>query len=158
MASGPHNILLPAEFSGHAQFILYNRYGDPRVCGWENKWLNKWHIQERFPWFPESFIMIHKHFQAMLENAFKDLVLYDLYKDIISCAGCYEIRNTKSDTALLSLHAWGAAIDLCSTEQPSGTTSKWSADFLRIMVKNGIYCGEHWIERKDPMHFAMVNG
>lgn len=158
MATHPHDIELPGEFSGHAQFVLYNRYGDPRECGWENKWINKWHVQERFPWFPEPFVMIHKHFQAMLESAFRELALYDLYKEIRSCVSCFELRNMKTHNSLLSLHAWGAAIDLNSVDNPKGTIAKWTPDFLRIMVNNGIYCGQHWIDRKDPMHFAMLNG
>ncbi len=157
MANNPHDIELPKEFSGHAQFVLYNRYGDPRVCGWENKWINHWKIQERFPWFPEKIIMVHKHFQTMLEKAILQLTIYDLYKEIRSFVSCFEIRNMKVDNSLLSLHSWGAAIDLNSIDDDP-TMARWSLDFLRIMTENGIYCGQNWIERKDPMHFAMVNG
>ncbi len=158
MANNPHDIELPKEFSGHAQFLLYNRYGDPRECGWENKWINHWKIQERFPWFPEKIIMVHKHFQTMLEQAFHELAIYDLFKEIRSFVGCFEVRAMKSNDALLSLHAWGAALDLNSTDNADSSSGIWSPDFLRIMLKNGIYCGQNWIERKDPMHFAMVNG
>lgn len=153
-----HNIELPVEFSGPAQLILYTRYGDPREAGWENKWITNWQVRERFPWFPKKDIEVHKHFRPMLENAFKDLVLYDLYKEIKTFDGCFKLRNVKGSKSVLSLHAWGAAIDMNALDNPHGATGKWSDQFLQIMVNNGIFCGQNWIGRKDPMHFAMVNG
>lgn len=158
MSKSPNDIELPVEFSGPAQFILYNRYGDPREAGWENKWITNWNVHERFPWFPKKDIQVHKHFKPMLENAFKDLVLYDLYTEIKTFDGGYKVRNIKGSKSVLSLHAWGASIDMNALDNPHGATGRWSEQFLQIMVNNGIFCGQNWIGRKDPMHFAMVNG
>ena len=145
MATSPHDIELPMEFAAPAQFILYTRYGDPRQCGWENKWITTWHIQERFPWFPVKNIEIHKHFKTMLENAFTDLVLYDLYKEIKTFEGCFKLRNVKGSNTVLSLHAWGAAIDLNGKENPHGAVGRWSEAFIHIMSANGIFCGQNWM-------------
>jgi hypothetical protein len=153
-----NEIELPMEFSGPAQLILYTRYGDPRVTGWENKWITCWDVRERFPWFPKKDIEIHKHFKPMLESAFRDLVLFDLYREIKTFDGCFKLRNITGSKSVLSLHAWGAAIDLNANENVHGSVGKWSPEFIQIMVNNGIYCGQNWIGRKDPMHFAMVNG
>ncbi|MBL7717436.1 MAG: M15 family metallopeptidase [Flavipsychrobacter sp.] len=149
---------LPIEFSGPAQLLLYTRYGDPREPGWENKWITTWDVRERFPWFPRREILIHKHFRPMLESAMKDLVLYNLYHEIRTFDGCFKLRNIKGSRSILSVHAWGAAIDLNSLENPNGSIGRWSEELIQVMVNNGIFCGQNWIGRKDPMHFAMVNG
>ena len=158
MAHTKHDIELPTEFSGPGQLILYTRYGDPREPGWDNKWLATWHVQERFPWFPKNDICIHKHFRSMLEKAFAELALYDLYKEIKTYDGCYRQHDMEGSRSVLSLHAWGAAIDMNAEDNPNGAAGKWSNEFLQVMEKNGIFCGQNWIGRKDPMHFAMVNG
>jgi hypothetical protein len=59
---------------------------------------------------------------------------------------------------VLSVHSWGAALDLNAEENPLGSNGKWSDDFISVMHQNGIYCGQLWDGRKDPMHFSMVNG
>jgi hypothetical protein len=158
MTHDENSINLPQEFNAPAQILLYTRYGDPREQGWANKWITRWNVRERFPWFPVLDFEIHKHFKAHLENALTELVLYDLFTEIKTFDGCYHLRNAKSDNALMSLHAWGAAIDLNAADNPRGCLGKWSDRFLEIMSNNGIFCGQAWEGRKDPMHFAMVNG
>ena len=158
MTPKKQNLELPPEFSGPAQLILYTRYGDPRIPGWDNKWLTTWQVRERFPWFPKKEMIIHKHFWPMLENAFRDLTVYGYCKEIKTFDGAFKLRNIKGSKSVLSLHAWGAAIDMNAEENPHGASGKWSNDFIQVMVNNGIFCGQNWIGRKDPMHFAMVNG
>ena len=94
----------------------------------------------------------------MLENAFRELMIHDLYTEIKTFDGGYKVRNIKGSKSVLSLHAWGASIDMNALQNPHGASGRWSEQFLQIMVNNGIYCGQNWIGRKDPMHFAMVNG
>lgn len=148
----------PPEFSGPAQLILFTRYGDPRDAGFEQKWITRWNVREVHPWFPKRAINIHKHFWPILDAAFKKLVALDLHHEIKTYDGCFGIRNLRGSKGVLSLHSWGAAIDLNAKDNLLGSTGRWSAAFIKAMTDAGVYCGQSWEGRKDPMHFAMVNG
>lgn len=152
------DIELPVAFSGPAQFVMYARYGDPRVAGWEHRWLMVWHAQELFPWFPSEFVRLHKHFKPLLEGAFHELTVTGHYREIHSCDCCYQQRAVRGSDSVLSLHSWGAALDMNAVMNPLGSIGCWTEDFLQIMTNNGIYCGQNWTGRKDPMHFAMIDG
>jgi hypothetical protein len=158
MALQHNEITLPKEFSGEAQFILFNRYGDPREPGWEQKWLNTWLVKDAFPWFPEKELHIHKHFRPLLEKAFTSLTVMNMQDEIKTVGKCFETRFIKGSSGVLSVHSWGAAIDMNEEQNPVGSAGIWSEPFIKIMVDSGIYCGQNWTGRKDPMHFAMVNG
>ena len=152
------NLTLPPEFSGKAQLILFTRYGDPRDAGWENKWVNDWHIRQSFPWFPQDTIRIHKHFRPLLEEAFTALSANDLHREIKTFDGCYQIRTIGDSNTVLSVHSWGAGIDLNARENPIGSQGVWSDSFINIISNHNIFCGQSWTGRKDPKHFAMVDG
>ena len=158
MDSSLKDITPPAEFSGEAQVLLYTRYGDPRDSGFDNKWITEWHVHQHFSWFPEANIRIHKHLVPILDKAFKALERAGVQREIRSCDNCFEIRNIKGSDAVLSVHSWGAAIDLNAKENPLGSMGKWSQAFINIMSDSGVFCGQNWQGRKDPMHFSMVNG
>jgi hypothetical protein len=158
MTTNQKDITLPPEFSADAQVLLFTRYGDPRENGWEQKWINNWNIQAEFPWFPIAHIQIHKHFQTLLSKAFNELQVTDLYKEITTFDGCFEIRTLKGSNIVLSTHSWGAALDLNASTNHYGSNGTWSEKFIDIMQKNDICCGQKWSGRKDPMHFSMVNG
>jgi hypothetical protein len=158
MANKLHDITPPIEFSGQGQLVLYTRYGDPRDIGFENKWLTDWHVRKRFPWFPEENIVIHKHFKAILEQTFAELELLRLHNEIKQVNEAYSLRTIKGSSVVLSVHSWGAAIDLNAAVNPLGSMGTWSQAFIDVMERNDICCGQTWQPRKDPMHFSMVNG
>ncbi len=149
---------VPAAFSGLGQLLLYTRYGDPRDPGFEQKWLTVWDVKDAFPWFPKRRLYIHKHFQPMLEAAFKDLSVLNLQEEILTYDGCFNLRMIRGSRSVLSVHAWGAAIDLNAKENPLGGAGQWSEAFIAVLEKHDICCGQSWNGRKDPMHFAMVTG
>jgi hypothetical protein len=148
----------PLAFSGKGQLLLFTRYGDPREAGWETKWIHEWNIKETFSWFPKDYICIHKHFHPILEAALKELEQEGLHTEIKTFKECYKVRNISGSKAVLSVHSWGAAIDLNAKENPLGSQGVWSEAFIKVMQKNDIICGMNWEDRKDPMHFSMVNG
>jgi hypothetical protein len=150
-------VKIPIEFSGPAQLLLFTRYGDPREPGFEQKWITDWFIQEHFPWFPKRQLGIHKHFKPLLEKAFTDLAVLGLQDEIKTADKGFVVRTIKG-SPVLSLHCWGTAIDLNPKENPTGSAGTWSKEFIEVMVNNQVFCGQNWIGRKDPMHFAMVNG
>lgn len=156
--SNPEDLHLPLAFSGAGQLMLYTRYGDPREPGFEQKWMTVWDLETDFPWFPEKRIYLHKHFQPMLEAAFKELSLSNLFTEVKTCDDCFNLRMVRGSSSVMSVHAWGAAIDLNASENPLAGSGSWSTAFIDVMEKHGLCCGQSWNGRKDPMHFAMVNG
>ena len=148
---------IPPAFSGQAQLMLFTRYDDPRSPGWESKWLTTWHVQQTHPWFPVPAIVIHKHFWPLLHDAFTELEHLGLQSEIRSFHCGHKICYMH-ESPVLSVHSWGAAIDLNAEDNPAGTMGKWSEKFVEAMTRSGIYCGQNWTGNKDPMHFAMVNG
>ena len=149
---------LPMAFSGPAQLKLYTRYGDPRDAGYEQKWLTFWEIKEQFPWFPKQNICVHKHFKALLEQAFLELQNLELFSEIKTFDGGHKLRVLRGSRGVLSLHSWGAAIDMNAKQNPLGSFGTWSEGFISVMEKYSVNCGQSWNGRKDPMHFAMADG
>lgn len=158
MAKSDQGLNLPTEFSGEAQLVLFTRYGDPRDPGWENKWLTTWNIKSVFPWFPASDITLHKHFKPILERALSILDANGSHKEVKTFDGAFEIRGMGTNQSVLSVHSWGAAIDLNAIQNPIGSNGVWSEQFIESMQQANIFCGQNWTGRKDPKHFAMVNG
>jgi hypothetical protein len=148
----------PVSFSAPAQHELFRRYGDPTSEGWQKKWLMEWAVETYFPWLPQESIIVHIDFQPLLDNVFKQLELSGLQDEINTLDEAFNIRYVHGSKTALSVHSWGAAIDMNGHQNPVGTAGRWSKKFLEVMSYNHIYCGMNWQGRKDPMHFAMVNG
>ena len=149
---------IPTAFSAPAQHDLYIRYGDPRSPGWEAQWMLLWAVRELFPWFPKEQIYLHRDFQPLLAAAFTALAANGCYREIKSFDGCFNIRHVRGGYSVLSIHSWGAALDMNARDNPIATKGKWSKAFIDTMQEYQIFCGQRWHGRKDPMHFAMVNG
>ncbi len=158
MAQEGNDLILPAEFSGPAQLLLYTRYGDPREATFEQKWITSWAVQDSFPWFPLKRLLIHKHFWPLLDDAFRELEIYDLHNEIVTIGDCYNVHYLSENQSVLSVHSWGAAIDLNMNARHEGGLCTWSDDFVAIMEKHKVHCGQTWAGHIEPCHFAMVNG
>ncbi len=158
MANAGNDIVLPPEYSGPAQLLLYTRYGNPRDIAFENKWIYSWNVQDAFPWFPVQKLRIHKHFWPLLDAAFKELELYNLHDEIKGIGDCYSIHTINETQPLLSMHSWGAALDMHTNPDALLNKAIWSNDFIEIMEKHAIHCGQKWAVHAEPHHFAMVNG
>ncbi len=156
--STEHELLLANEFSGDTQQLLQNRYGDPRKKGWAKQWLYVWKVKNDFSWFPSATLYIHRHFYPKLKNAFIQLEQKGLHSEIKTLDEDYNIRYIHGSTYVLSLHSWGAAVDMNAVTNSLGSSGTWSKSFIDIMIQNDICCGQTWTGRKDPMHFAMING
>lgn len=140
-----------------AQALLLDKYGQPDAA-YQSKWCIMWKIKEDFPWFPAEKIFINSDFKDKLDKAFTALEMTGHHKEIKTFDGCYNERSVRGKSAL-SLHAWAAAIDMnASVEKLGQTQTHFSEDFLNIMRAAAIYWGGDFINRKDPMHFALLNG
>jgi hypothetical protein len=149
---------IPKTCSGAAQIQLFLRYGDPQEIGFQERWIDRWFVQKSFPWFPRKFIQIHKHFRPMLEAAFRQLELLGLNSEIRHIGEVFHVRRIRGSREVLSLHSWGCAIDMNVLENPLGCEGNWTESFLLVMRDAQIFCGQDWTGRKDPMHFAMLQG
>lgn len=157
MRTERQNLKIPRAFSGPAQLILYTRYGDPRRAGWENKWITTWNVQAMHPWFPEKEMRIHKHFWPVLHDAFTMLEQAGLHEEVRSYFRGHHLFHLQ-DSPVLSVHSWGAAIDLNAELNPTGSMGAWTDKFIEAMQSNKVFCGQVWTGVKEPMHFGMVDG
>lgn len=158
MAHAGRDLVLPPEFSEPGQLLLFTRYGDPRAAGFDHKWITSWRIKNEFPWFPRERVQIHKHFWPLLKEAFHELEIYGLNHEIKTAGECYHVHPNSNDDRLLSLHSWGASIDLNTDVYRICQSKGWSNDFVDIMEKHQVYCGQNNADHPEPCLFAMVNG
>lgn len=141
-----------------AQDILVTRYGDPRNADFQPRFMMIWDVGDDFNWFPQKKIFIHKDFQIRMMDAFGALETAKLHLEIKTFDGCFNIRPVRGSENVLSIHSWGCAMDLNAANNPLASAGKWSEPFINTMESAGIFCGQHFHGRKDPMHFALVNG
>ncbi|MCD6012739.1 MAG: hypothetical protein K0Q79_2601 [Flavipsychrobacter sp.] len=93
----------------------------------------------------------------MLHDAFTRLGHLGLHDEIMTYFRGYQLFQLH-ESPVLSVHSWGAAIDLNAEINPIGSVGKWSEEFIDAMTANGIFCGQCWTGVKEPMHFGMVDG
>lgn len=140
-----------------AQQLMQQKYGEPDAA-YQAKYCMMWDVKTDFPWFPADRIFINKDFYLKLSKAFTALQNAGLHTEIKTFDGCYNERSVRGKQAL-SMHAWAAAIDLnANTEKLDQQVSNWSTSFITTMRNSGLFWGGDFINRKDPMHFALLDG
>lgn len=140
-----------------AQQTLIGKYGLP-TPEYLSKWVMMWEVKKDFPWFPAVHFEVNKDFKNLLHNAFTKLQAAGIQGEIKSFDGCLNNRTVRG-MASKSLHAWAAAIDLnASIEALGQIQTNWSQQFLVIIKGAGIFWGGDFHNRKDPMHFALLDG
>lgn len=149
-----NDIHLPSSFSGTAQLILYLRYGDPRKPGWAQRWMTYWAVQKQFDWFPSTHLYLHQQFKIALEKAFKKIELLGLQYEIDQVVKCYQKEADSNN--LLSVHAWGAGIDILPRNS-FNPTAQWSDAFIQVIEEYQIWCGQMATHLTNKAHqFCMV--
>lgn len=145
---------------------LIAKYGTPDGH-YQAVYCTLWHIQDDFLWFPGTSIFINKDFKNMLFQSFTAVQAAGLQDEIKTYNGCLVVRNVRGANTV-SAHAYGAAIDLNSSDDPmvikdfSNITpqdrlGKWSQPFVNAMVSSGVFFGGNFRNRPDPMHFSMAD-
>jgi hypothetical protein len=152
---------------------LNNFYGDPRGAGgranpaWAQHNLTTivppWAM--RFDGSAVSQITIHRKCEESLTrifNAIWDFAGHDLEKikaaHLEEFSGSYNFRMNVNSPSRLSLHAYGAAIDLAAAENPNGVTwrdngrmlPRWAID---AFLAEGWCWGGDFSGTPDAMHF-----
>ena len=146
-----------------AQERLQREYGAPSAAYLREHCII-WQVQNDFKWFPVGHFLVNDELKALLFNAFTALEKGGLHTEIKTFDGCYNDRSVRGRGAI-SLHAWAAAIDLNAetngmVEHPTDEQRRggWSEAFIDTMKKAGLFFGGDFIERADPMHWALLDG
>jgi len=98
----------------------------------------------------------HRAVFAPLRRAMADLRRRGLARlvDRGDVAGCYAPRRIPGSGSL-SLHAYGAAIDLNASRNPQFGKSRQDPRLVRAMERAGFTWGGRWPTAPDPMHFEL---
>lgn len=99
------------------------------------------------------------HFKlAPIFNAtFRAIHAADLWKHLHDFGGIYEFRRQRKGRKL-SLHAWGAAVDLNTIEDPQGDTDiDMHPDVVRVFKSMGFSWGGDFTN-VDAQHFQFATG
>lgn len=98
----------------------------------------------------------HRKCRESLESIFRAIVLGGHATKIRSFDGCYNHRPIRGGSKL-SMHSFGAAIDINAQLLPLGSSATVDPAIKRIFLDHGWEYGGDWTGRKDPMHFSAGN-
>lgn len=100
-------------------------------------------------------IYCNKAMHPALTEALGNLVFRGYLKELNTFDGGFNIRDVRGVPGRLSTHAYGLAIDLNAAENPLGSESKLSWEFVKCWTDAGFVWGGVF-SRPDPMHFQFV--
>jgi len=96
----------------------------------------------------------HRALVPALRSALEDLVAANLAHLVASFEGCYNPRTIAGSTQL-SRHAWGAAVDINFSVNPTGTTTVQDPRLVAIFERWGFGSGDFWLV-PDSGHFEYI--
>jgi hypothetical protein len=100
----------------------------------------------------------HRRLVSVFEAVFAEIARVGLADAIHSYHGIYAFRPIRGINARLSLHAFGAAIDLNADTNPLGGDGDMNPDVVAVFKHFGFRWGGDFAGRKDPMHFQYATG
>ena len=147
---------------------FYNRYGHPD----KHKGLIMWDVPDALEIgvIPKR-IYCNADLVRPLEQAFKNLIDREYVNELKTWDGCYNFRPIRGyekqynklmkagkfaeAIKYLSVHSWGAAIDLNASENGLGVKPMLSPGFVKCFTDACLEWGGYW-KRKDGMHFQLA--
>lgn len=155
---------VPADFKDwpRGQEALLRFYGDKAAYSSPEAY---WALHGKFVHLPEDFKAVknigtrlgfwaHAKCVASLERIFREIRDAGLISAIKSFDGCYNHRTIRGGK-LLSMHAFGAAVDLNAATNQLGAKGDMSHAVVQIFKKHGWTWGGDWRSRPDGMHFEL---
>ena len=100
----------------------------------------------------------HRKLVPTFERIFGEIDRLGLRGAITSWDGLYDFRPVRGTTRRLSLHAFGAALDLNAAGNALGEAGDMPATLIEIFEHFGFYWGGRFRGRRDPMHFQYAIG
>jgi D-alanyl-D-alanine carboxypeptidase len=100
-------------------------------------------------------VRCHRGLIPALRGAIDDLVAANLGHLIASFEGCFNAR-TIAGTTQLSRHAWGAAVDLNFSANPTGVNTAQDPRLVSIFEQWGFGSGDLWLV-PDSGHFEYIS-
>jgi len=99
----------------------------------------------------------HRLLTPVFEAVFREIERQGLQKSITSWEGIYAFRSIRGHHRL-SLHAFGAALDINSLTNQLNTVGDMDPRVIEIFRHFGFLWGGDFHGRKDPMHFQYATG
>lgn len=129
---------------------------------WEHEWMDLWTAKgftknTGIIWpatGPFKKIYCNKDLIPYLDKVFVRLIEKDLFKELKTFDGCWNIRPIRGTTDKWSMHTWAIAIDINAEDNKLGEVGKLSQEFLQCWRDTGWTCGADF-ERRDFMHFQL---
>lgn len=145
-------------------------YGDPKPytlldgavdSEWESLILDYVYLPDPLPlgWNPQikvARIRIHRKLVNSLSNVFYRIRTGGHWGLLSTFDGTYSWR-AKRTSPKLSLHCWGAAIDLNAHSNPLGGLGDMPWPIINAFNQEGWEWGGEW-KYADPMHFQAASG
>jgi hypothetical protein len=100
----------------------------------------------------------HRKLVSAFAAVFGEIDRLGLRAHLRSWGGIYNFRPIRGTTTRLSLHCFGAAIDLNSESNALGTAGDMHAGIIDIFEHFGFFWGGNFRGRPDPMHFQYARG
>lgn len=136
------------------------KYGDPNL----QKNMVIWDVPSNLEIgvIPKK-IYCNKDLVLPLQQAFQNLIDTGRVSELKTWDGCFNIRK-KRGLSSMSLHSWGIAIDMNSSDNQLGKSydqlikegkKPFSEEFLQCFRDAGFDCGGDWKNRPDRMHFQL---
>lgn len=145
---------------------LIARYGDPMADhrSFEKEWMVMYNvpmwIDTHIPALPNR-LYINKDIVHPFEEVMNRLISMQVYKEIKTFDGMFNIRYIRGTKNKLSIHSWALAVDFNAAHNPLGLTKEaakaknltpFTTLFDEIWRDAGWTCGIDF-KRADGMHF-----
>jgi hypothetical protein len=100
----------------------------------------------------------HRKLVSAFEAVFQEINRLGLRQHIHSWGGIYNFRPIRGSSGRLSLHAFGAAIDLNGESNALGSAGDMHPRVVQVFEHFGFLWGGNFRSRPDPMHFQYATG
>jgi hypothetical protein len=115
-------------------------------------------IDPRDPAKVKTTFYAHRRLVNVFQTVFEEIARLGLRKALHSWGGIYNFRPIRGTTQRLSLHAFGAAVDLNSETNRLGDAGDMDPAVVEISTHFGFVWGGDFRSRPDPMHFQYATG
>ena len=134
---------------------------DDKKADWERSTLAKgtlpWPVPMDGGEFKVTFYA-HRKLVTTFVAVFAEIARLNLKDLITSFDGIYDFRPIRGTTTRISLHAFGAAIDLNAATNELGTDGHMPQAIIEVFEHFGFFWGGNFHSRRDPMHFQYATG